>query len=134
MGDQDSPNLGEFKRVDVAGIAFASLVAAGGLMGFVKKRSVPSLAAGLTFGGLAAFGAYDATENPESPYVGLSVSGVLGAAMGARALKTRSVMPAGLVSLLSLGMFVKYGHAMYEGKMAWRRREEAGRRSVMETP
>ena len=39
MGDQDSPNLGDFKRVDVAGCAFATLVAAGGLMGFAKKRS-----------------------------------------------------------------------------------------------
>ena len=43
---------------DYLGYAFGALVAAGGAMGYVKKRSVPSLVAGLTFGGLAAAGAY----------------------------------------------------------------------------
>merc|ERR1712029_1221566 len=77
-------------------------VATGGVMGFVKKRSVPSLLAGLSFGGLAAFGAYDASENPETPYVGAAVAGLLGTAMGARALKSKSFMPAGAVSVLCL--------------------------------
>ena len=43
---------------DYPGFGFAALVAAGGAMGFIKKRSVPSLAAGLTFGLLAAAGAW----------------------------------------------------------------------------
>ena len=43
---------------DYLGYAFGSVVAAGGAMGYVKKRSVPSLMAGLVFGGLAMAGAY----------------------------------------------------------------------------
>ena len=43
---------------DYLGYAFGAVVAAGGAMGFVKKRSVPSLVAGLAFGGLAMAGAY----------------------------------------------------------------------------
>merc|ERR1711990_487468 len=91
--------------------------ATGGIMGFVKKRSVPSLLAGLTFGGLASFGAYDASENPDTPYVGAAVAGLLGTAMGTRALKSKSFMPAGAVSLLSLAMLTKYSLTIYEGKM-----------------
>ena len=44
--------------VDSLGYMFGAVVAAGGAMGYVKKRSVPSLVAGLAFGSLAAVGAY----------------------------------------------------------------------------
>ena len=43
---------------DYIGYMFGAVVAAGGAMGYVKKRSVPSLVAGLAFGGLAMAGAY----------------------------------------------------------------------------
>ena len=43
---------------DYPGYVFGAVVAAGGAMGYVKKRSVPSLVAGLAFGGLAMAGAY----------------------------------------------------------------------------
>ena len=43
---------------DYMGYMFGAIVAAGGAMGYVKKRSVPSLVAGLAFGGLAMAGAY----------------------------------------------------------------------------
>ena len=48
---------------DYLGIAFGAVVAAGGAMGYVKKRSVPSLVAGLAFGGLAVVGAYHVRKN-----------------------------------------------------------------------
>ena len=77
-------------------------------MGYVKKRSVPSLVAGLTFGGLAAVGAYhvrnvnlgitsfyqfscQASTNPNTPYVGAGVSALLAGVMGARAAKSGAV-------------------------------------------
>ena len=49
--------------IDYLGYAFGAVVASGGAMGFVKKRSVPSLVAGLAFGGLAMAGAYHVGEN-----------------------------------------------------------------------
>ena len=48
---------------DYLGFAFGAVVAAGGAMGYVKKRSVPSLVAGLAFGGLAMAGAYHVRNN-----------------------------------------------------------------------
>ena len=60
-------------------------------MGYIKKRSLPSLVAGLTFGGLAAVGAYHASQNPENPIVGAGVSGLLGTVMGARAVRSGAV-------------------------------------------
>lgn len=43
---------------DIPGFIYASLVAAGGIMGFVKKGSVASLIAGGGSGVLAGWGAY----------------------------------------------------------------------------
>ncbi len=44
--------------VDYPGFAYGGAVALGGIMGYVKKRSIPSLVAGVAFGSLALFGAY----------------------------------------------------------------------------
>ena len=77
--------------VDYLGYVFGAMVAGGGAMGYVKKRSLPSLVAGLTFGGLAAAGAYHASQNPDNPIVGAGVSGLLGTVMGARAVRTGAV-------------------------------------------
>ena len=55
-----SDEIRSFSRtmpVDYLGYMFGAVVAAGGAMGYVKKRSVPSLVAGLAFGGLVAIGA-----------------------------------------------------------------------------
>ena len=45
-------------EVDYPGFAYGAAVALGGIMGYVKKRSVPSLVAGVACGSLALFGAY----------------------------------------------------------------------------
>lgn len=43
---------------DVYSATYAILVAAGGILGYAKAKSVPSLAAGLTFGALIGAGSY----------------------------------------------------------------------------
>ena len=43
---------------DVFSATYAVIVAAGGIMGYVKAQSIPSLAAGLTFGALIGGGSY----------------------------------------------------------------------------
>ncbi|CAB1436076.1 unnamed protein product [Pleuronectes platessa] len=51
--------------LDWIGFSYAVLVSVGGVIGFVKADSVPSLAAGLLFGLLAAVGAYLTSHNPK---------------------------------------------------------------------
>lgn len=48
---------------DVFSATYALLVATGGALGYIKAKSVPSLAAGLTFGVLIGTGSYlEATQ------------------------------------------------------------------------
>ena len=64
---------------DYLASAYAAVVAAGGLMGYVKKGSIMSGVMGLTFGGLMAYGAYQTSQNRNNFWLsmGVSVSGVL---------------------------------------------------------
>ena len=58
-----------------------------------------SLAMGLTFGGLSAFGSYQMTQNPRNFHVLLGTSALLAAAMGVRVMKSQKFLsPAGVVT------------------------------------
>ncbi|KAK2859335.1 hypothetical protein Q5P01_003955 [Channa striata] len=88
--------------VDWLGYGYAALVASGGVIGYVKAGSVPSLAAGLLFGGLAGFGAYQISNDPNNVWVSLATSGTLAGLMGKRFYASKKFMPAGLVAGASL--------------------------------
>jgi len=98
--------------MDYPGYVYSGLIALGGVMGYVKKKSVPSLAAGLLFGSLATYGAYSVSRN-ETFLPALGTTGLLTGVMGARALKSGKLMPAGLIALLSLGMLSRYSYMLY---------------------
>ncbi|KAJ7407083.1 Transmembrane protein 14C [Pitangus sulphuratus] len=57
---------------DWLGFGYAALVAAGGVVGYAKAGSVPSLAAGLLFGGLAGLGAYQQSKDPKNVWLSLA--------------------------------------------------------------
>ncbi|KAM4606376.1 transmembrane protein 14C isoform 1-T2 [Polymixia lowei] len=99
---------------DLVGYGYAVLVASGGVIGYVKAGSVPSLAAGLLFGGLAGFGAYQVSNDPQNIWVSLATSGALTGIMGKRFYGSRKFMPAGLVTIASLLMVGKLGVAMLQ--------------------
>nr|CAD7197019.1 unnamed protein product [Timema douglasi] len=63
--------------------------------------SIPSLGAGLLFGSLLGFGAYQTTQNPNNYYLLLGTSSILGGIMGARFYNSGKIMPAGLITILS---------------------------------
>ncbi|XP_057178856.1 transmembrane protein 14C [Triplophysa rosa] len=100
--------------VDWTGYGYAALVASGGVVGYIKAGSVPSLAAGLLFGGLAGFGAYQISQDPRNIWVSLATSGTLAAVMGKRFYNSRKIMPAGLIAGVSILMVAKLGAGMLQ--------------------
>ncbi|XP_040574835.1 transmembrane protein 14C [Lepeophtheirus salmonis] len=99
--------------MDYYGFAYSAAVAFGGIMGFVKKGSIPSMAAGIVFGTAAAFGAYRFSSSPKNFHAALGVSTTLLGIMGHRFFKTQKVMPAGVVAVLSFLMVLRYGYSAW---------------------
>ncbi|KAM4706385.1 transmembrane protein 14C [Rhinophrynus dorsalis] len=100
--------------VDWIGYGYAALVASGGIIGYVKAGSVPSLSAGLFFGSLAGLGAYQMSSNPKSVLLSLIASGTLAGVMGFRFYNSGKFMPAGLIAGASLLMLGRLGLKMLE--------------------
>ncbi|NXO64324.1 TM14C protein, partial [Phainopepla nitens] len=57
--------------VDWIGFAYASLLVVGGVVGYARKGYKISLAAGLTFGSLASYGAFCVTCDPRNVKISL---------------------------------------------------------------
>ncbi|XP_055694755.1 transmembrane protein 14 homolog [Lutzomyia longipalpis] len=93
--------------VDLIGYIYAATVAAGGIIGYVKAASVPSLAAGLAFGSVLGYGAHLNSGSPPRPLLQLGTSLVLAGMMGARWARSGKLMPPGLVCILSVVTFVR---------------------------
>ncbi|KAL0089275.1 transmembrane protein 14C-like protein [Phycomyces blakesleeanus] len=94
---------------DIYGYCYSTLIVLGGFMGYMKAGSQMSLLAGIIFGAAAGVGAYKASQEPGSVIIGLGVSLVLLLVMGLRFSKSGKFMPAGLVTLLSVLMVIRYG-------------------------
>ncbi|XP_014405053.1 PREDICTED: transmembrane protein 14C isoform X1 [Myotis brandtii] len=77
------------------------------------RCSVPSLAAGLLFGGLAGLGAYQLSQDPRNIWVFLVTSGTLAGIMGMRFYHSGKFMPAGLIAGASLLMVAKLGISVF---------------------
>ena len=80
---------------------YGILLILGGLIGYVKAKSVPSAVAGCVCGFLALLIGYNYTWH-YAPYAALLLSLVLLVMMGRRFFNSRKVMPAGLIVILSL--------------------------------
>ncbi|KAM9308621.1 transmembrane protein 14C [Gastrophryne carolinensis] len=100
--------------VEWFGFGYAALVASGGIMGYVKAGSVPSLAAGLVFGGLAGLGAYQMSQDSKNILLSLIASGTLAGVMGYRFYNSGKLMPAGIIAGASLLMLGRLGLKMLE--------------------
>ncbi|NWY17393.1 TM14A protein, partial [Aphelocoma coerulescens] len=57
--------------VDWIGFAYASLLMFGGVVAYTRKGNKISLAAGLTFGSVAGYGAYCVTCDPRNVKISL---------------------------------------------------------------
>ncbi|XP_077438908.1 transmembrane protein 14A [Vanacampus margaritifer] len=89
---------------DWIGYSYAAAILLGGYMGYKRKGSIMSLMAGLVFGGLSAYGAYNVSNKPTDIKVLLFSSGLLAVVMGTRYKKSGKLVPAGIMTVLSLLM------------------------------
>jgi len=94
---------------DVLGYAYAAVVTLGGVIGYFKAGSEASLISGIVFGGLMALAVSRTSFNSRDVISALVVCSTLLVVMGWRFAQSGKFMPAGLVSLLSLGMVIRYG-------------------------
>ncbi|XP_062561261.1 transmembrane protein 14 homolog [Armigeres subalbatus] len=92
--------------IDVVGIIFAILVAAGGVFGYIKAGSLPSLIAGVSFGILLAVGAYFNSIQEPIPLIQIIFLLLLGVLMGFRWVRSGNFMPAGMLTVLSAAVLV----------------------------
>lgn len=64
--------------------------------------SIPSLAAGLTFGTVLGVGAYYTSQEPPKPLLQLGTALALGGMMGLRWARSGKFMPPGLICVMSV--------------------------------
>ncbi|XP_068793471.1 transmembrane protein 14A isoform X2 [Struthio camelus] len=95
--------------IDWIGFAYAALVAVGGVLGYTRKGSKISLAAGLTFGSVAGYGAYCVTRDPRNVKISLFSAFLLTVIMGMRFKRSKKLLPAGLVACLRGAAFKTAG-------------------------
>jgi uncharacterized membrane protein (UPF0136 family) len=86
---------------------YGAVVLAGGIIGWLKARSRPSLIFGVIFGVALIVVGFGIRQGRESDVVVAAVlTGLLAAIMGIRFAKTGKFMPAGLLTILSAVVLV----------------------------
>nr|XP_045245824.1 transmembrane protein 14C-like [Macaca fascicularis] len=111
--DREEKNAGSVVPLHWFGFGYAALVASGGIVGYVKAGSEPSLAAGLLFDSLAGLDAYQLSQDPRNVWIFLATSGTLAGIMGMRFYHSGKFMPADLIAGASLLKAVKVGVSMF---------------------
>ncbi|GAB6032773.1 hypothetical protein CHUAL_011637 [Chamberlinius hualienensis] len=89
---------------------YAATVAVGGLIGYIKAGSIPSLTAGLLFGSVLGFGSYQTSQDPNNYALSLGASMALGGFMGYRFYNSGKIMPAGIITILSVLMIGRFAY------------------------
>ncbi|HMW90315.1 MAG TPA: TMEM14 family protein [Candidatus Obscuribacter sp.] len=96
-------------------LALAIIVFAGGIMGFVKAKSKASLISGVISGiALAACFAISLNEIRQGLMGALVVSGLLTVVFIIRYIKTKKLMPAGLMLLCCIGSLGLLAKALFD--------------------
>ncbi|KAF7504357.1 hypothetical protein GJ744_002414 [Endocarpon pusillum] len=94
----------------------SALTSVGGIIGYARTGSVPSIAAGLTVGALYGLGGYRIqTRQPYGIELALLASVVLAGSSIPRAIKTGKPLPIGLSVLATTGLFI-YGKGWLDSR------------------
>ncbi|TWU71149.1 hypothetical protein ED733_001504 [Metarhizium rileyi] len=98
-------------QLETASYALAALTAGGGIMGYVRTRSMPSIIAGSAVGVLYGIGGYRIqNREPYGVELSLLASVVLGGSAIPRAIRLRKPVPV-LLSVLSVFGLFTFGRA-----------------------
>ncbi|EEY19769.1 conserved hypothetical protein [Verticillium alfalfae VaMs.102] len=100
------------RELSTPSFVLGALTAGGGIMGYVKTRSVPSIVAGVTVDGLGGYRIQG--REPYGVELSLLASAVLGGSAIPRAIRLRKPVPI-LLSVLSLFGLFTFGDAFRRG-------------------
>ncbi|KAL9053028.1 MAG: hypothetical protein Q9162_005016 [Coniocarpon cinnabarinum] len=114
------------QSLDVIALVMGALTAGGGITGYVRTGSVPSVAAGVTVGALSIPNLADESQyglggyrlRQRQPYgseIALLASVVLAGSSFPRALRTQKPLPIGLSVLAAFGLY-QFGLAVQRGR------------------
>ncbi|KYK58177.1 UPF0136 domain protein [Drechmeria coniospora] len=99
------------QHLEISSFILAALTASGGIMGYVRTKSVPSLVAGSAVGVLYGLGGYRLhNREPYGTEMSLLASIILGGSAIPRAIRLRKPVPVLLSVLSAFGMFT-FGNA-----------------------
>jgi uncharacterized membrane protein (UPF0136 family) len=101
----------DWNKVDKTATGFGLAVALAGVAGYVRKRSTPSLVAGVGFGAGIAVAA---NMQPDKPVIAAVLSAVLTASMLSRYVRSKKFIPSGLVAIAAAGVTGKFLMQLYE--------------------
>ncbi|KAJ4288015.1 hypothetical protein N0V90_012031 [Kalmusia sp. IMI 367209] len=102
--------------LDTIGLILGALTAGGGITGYVRTGSIPSVAAGVSVGTLYILGGLRIrNRQPYGVELGLLASLVLAGSSFPRALRTQKPLPFGLSLLAAYGLFA-FGSAWSRGR------------------
>ncbi|CAM4641458.1 transmembrane protein 14A isoform X1 [Lepidochelys kempii] len=93
--------------IDWIGFCYAAVVALGGVVGYTRKGSIVSLAAGLFFGLVSGYGAFCVTHDSRDVKISFFSAFILTIVMGMRFKRSKKLIPGGLIAGLSLLMILR---------------------------
>ncbi|KAF4344770.1 UPF0136 domain protein [Fusarium beomiforme] len=101
-----------YHDLELPAYILGAVTAGGGIMGYARTRSVPSIVAGCAVGFLYVLGGYRIqNEQPYGVGLGLLASVILGGSAFPRALRLRKPVPILLSVISAFGLFT-YGTAL----------------------
>src|ERR1700761_6269196 len=104
------------KASEVPALILGALTSIGGITGYVRTGSVPSIVAGLTVGALYGLGGYRISQRQKyGVELALLASVVLAGSSIPRAIKSGKTLPMGLSVVASFGLW-QYGMAFYNSR------------------
>lgn len=96
---------------EIPALILGALTSIGGVTGYVRTGSIPSIAAGLTVGALYGLGGYRISQRQKYGIeLALLASVILAGSSIPRAIKSGKPLPIGLSVLAATGLFI-YGRA-----------------------